>query len=151
LSAPNPQRQSWGRYPRPQRPTTRAAATRSSATWSSAASASPLWLLGPPFNIEGRFHFSVVEWFAHWHDDEFGISYDWALDRHGGGIGPLFRPHEMTSRFYDDIVRPVGRIWFASDACSRLARRWIEGVIESAVTNAYAIHTGMRDALLAAT
>ncbi len=48
---------------------------------------------------------------------EFGVSHDWALDRHGGGIGPLFRPYEMTSRFYDDIVRPVGRIWFASDAC----------------------------------
>lgn len=82
---------------------------------------------------------------------EFGISYDWALDRHGGGIGPLFRPLEMTSRFYDDIVRPVGRIWFASDACSRLARRWIEGAIASAVTNAYAIQTGMRDALPAVT
>ena len=27
---------------------------------------------------------------------EFGISHDWALDRHGGGIGPLFRPYEMT-------------------------------------------------------
>jgi monoamine oxidase len=78
---------------------------------------------------------------------EFGISYDWALDRHGGGIGPLFRPLEMTSRFYDDITRPVGRIWFANDACDRLARRWIEGAIAAAVTNAYAIHTGMRNAL----
>ena len=50
---------------------------------------------------------------------EFGVSHDWALDRHGGGIGPLFRPYEMTSRFYDDIMRPVGRIWFASDACDQ--------------------------------
>ena len=50
---------------------------------------------------------------------EFGISHDWALDRHGGGIGPLFRPLEMTSRFYDDVVRPVGRLWFANDACDR--------------------------------
>ena len=31
-----------------------------------------LWLLGPLFNIEGRFHFSLVEWFAHWYDDVFG-------------------------------------------------------------------------------
>lgn len=76
---------------------------------------------------------------------EFGISHDWALDRHGGGIGPLFRPFEMTSRFYDDIVRPVGRVWFANDACDRRSRRWIEGAIEAAVKNAFAIHTGMRD------
>jgi monoamine oxidase len=76
---------------------------------------------------------------------EFGISYDWALDRHGGGIGPLFRPFEMTGRFYDDIIRPVGRVWFANDACDRRARRWVEGAIESAIKNAYAIHTGMRN------
>ncbi len=50
---------------------------------------------------------------------EFGISHDWALDRHGGGIGPLFRPFEMSGRFFDDIARPVGRVWFADDACSR--------------------------------
>ena len=31
-----------------------------------------LWLLGPLFNLEGRFHFSLVEWFTHWHDDVFG-------------------------------------------------------------------------------
>jgi monoamine oxidase len=78
---------------------------------------------------------------------EFGISHDWALDRHGGGIGPLFRPFEMTSRFFDDIIRPVDRIWFAGDACSRLARRWIEGAIESAVQNAFAINAGMRNEL----
>ena len=78
---------------------------------------------------------------------EFGVSHDWALDRHGGGIGPLFRPFEMTSRFFDDIVRPVGRVWFAGDACSRLARRWIEGAIESAVQNAWAINAGMRNEL----
>jgi monoamine oxidase len=76
---------------------------------------------------------------------EFGISHDWALDRHAGGIGPLFRPFEMSGRFYDDIVRPVGRVWFANDACDRRARRWIEGAIEAAVKNAFAIHTGMRD------
>ncbi len=78
---------------------------------------------------------------------EFGISHDWALDRHGGGIGPLFRPFEMTGRFFDDIARPVGRVWFAGDACSRLARRWIEGAIESAVRNAVAINAGMRNEL----
>ena len=27
---------------------------------------------------------------------EFGVSHDWALDPYAGGIGPLFRPHEMT-------------------------------------------------------
>jgi monoamine oxidase len=78
---------------------------------------------------------------------EFGVSHDWALDRHGGGIGPLFRPFEMTSRFYDDVVRPAGRIWFANDACDRRARRWIEGAIAAATRNAWAIHAGMRDAL----
>jgi monoamine oxidase len=78
---------------------------------------------------------------------EFGVSHDWALDRHGGGIGPLFRPFEMSGRFFDDIARPVNRVWFAGDACSRLARRWIEGAIESAVRNAVAINAGMRDEL----
>ena len=78
---------------------------------------------------------------------EFGISYDWALDRYAGGIGPLFRPHEMTGRFFDDVVRPVGRVWFANDACDRRGRRWIEGALVAAVRNAYAIDTGMRNAL----
>ena len=81
---------------------------------------------------------------------EFGISHDWALDRHGGGIGPLFRPLEMTSRFYEDVIRPVGRVWFANDACDRLNRRWIEGAIASAVTTSSAINAGMRNALPAA-
>ena len=53
----------------------------------------------------------------------------------------------MTSRFYDDIIRPVDRLWFANDACDRLNRRWIEGAIASAVTTAYAINSGMRNAL----
>ena len=29
-------------------------------------------LLGPLFNLEGRFHFSLVEWFSHCHEDVFG-------------------------------------------------------------------------------
>lgn len=78
---------------------------------------------------------------------EFGISHDWALDRHGGGIGPLFRPSEMSGRFFDDIARPVERLWFAGDACSRLERRWIEGAIGSAVITASAINAGMRNEL----
>jgi len=78
---------------------------------------------------------------------EFGISHDWALDRHGGGIGPLFRPYEMSGRFFDDIRRPVNRVWFAGDACSRLERRWIEGAIGSAIETAYAIDAGMRNEL----
>ena len=78
---------------------------------------------------------------------EFGVSHDWALDRYAGGIGPLFRPLEMTSRFYDDVVRPVGRVWFANDACDRRGRRWIEGALAAAVRNAFAIHDGMRNGL----
>jgi monoamine oxidase len=31
-----------------------------------------LALMGPLLNLEGRFHFSLVEWFAHWHEDVFG-------------------------------------------------------------------------------
>ena len=76
---------------------------------------------------------------------EFGVSYDWALDPYAGGIGPLFRPMELTSQFYDDIVRPVGRVWFANDACDQRGRRWIEGAIAAATKNAYAINAGMRD------
>ena len=28
--------------------------------------------MGPLLNLEGRFHFSLVEWFSHWHEDVFG-------------------------------------------------------------------------------
>ncbi len=28
--------------------------------------------MGPLFNLEGRYHFSLVEWFSHWHEDVFG-------------------------------------------------------------------------------
>lgn len=76
---------------------------------------------------------------------EFGVSHDWALDPYAGGIGPLFRPHEMSGQFYDNIVRPVNRIWFSNDACDRRHRRWIEAALASAVKNAYALHTGMRN------
>ena len=31
-----------------------------------------LSLMGPLFNLEGRYHFSLVEWFSHWHEDVFG-------------------------------------------------------------------------------
>lgn len=78
---------------------------------------------------------------------EFGVSHDWALDQYAGGIGPLFRPHEMTSRFYDDIIRPVDRLWFANDACDQRGRRWIEGAVAAAIKNAYAIHMSMRNEL----
>jgi monoamine oxidase len=78
---------------------------------------------------------------------EFGVSYDWALDPFAGGIGPLFRPMELTSQFYDDIVRPVGRVWFANDACDQRGRRWIEGAIAAAIKNAWAINAGMRNEL----
>lgn len=78
---------------------------------------------------------------------EFGVSCDWALDPYAGGIGPLFRPHEMSGHVYDDVVRPVGRIWFANDACDQRARRWIEGALAAAIKNAWAIHAGMRDEL----
>jgi monoamine oxidase len=78
---------------------------------------------------------------------EYGVSYDWALDPYAGGIGPLFRPFEMRGQFYDDIVRPVGRLWFANDACDQRARRWIEGAIRAGVRNAHAINAGMRNEL----
>lgn len=78
---------------------------------------------------------------------EFGISHDWSLDQYAGGIGPLFRPHEMSGHFYDNIIRPVNRIWFANDACDRRHRRWIEAAIMAAIKNAHAIHMGMRNEL----
>ncbi|MBX3029797.1 MAG: FAD-dependent oxidoreductase [Chloroflexi bacterium] len=78
---------------------------------------------------------------------EMGISHDWALDPYAGGIGPLFRPHEMCSEAYDDVIRPAGRVWFANDACDLKGRRWIEGAIAAAIKNAFAIHAGMRDEL----
>ena len=53
----------------------------------------------------------------------------------------------MTSRFFDDVVRPVGRVWFANDACDRRGRRWIEGALVAAARNAWAIQAGMRNAL----
>jgi monoamine oxidase len=79
---------------------------------------------------------------------EFGISHDWSLDQYAGGIGPLFRPHEMSGRFYDNIVRPVNRIWFANDACDRRHRRWIEAALIAGVKNAYSLHTGMRNEIV---
>jgi len=78
---------------------------------------------------------------------EFGVSHDWAFDPYAGGIGPLFRPHEVSSESYDDVIRPCGRVWFANDACDQRGRRWIEGAIAAAIKNAFAIHTGMRDEL----
>ncbi|MFN8520973.1 MAG: FAD-dependent oxidoreductase [Chloroflexota bacterium] len=78
---------------------------------------------------------------------ETGYAYDWALDPWAGGIGPLFRPFEMCGEAYDDVIRPVGRLWFANDACDRVGRRWIEGSLAAAIKNAFAIHTGMRDEL----
>ncbi len=76
---------------------------------------------------------------------EFGLSKDWALDPYAGGIGPLFRPFEMSGKFYRDLIRPVNRLWFANDACDQRHRRWIEGSITSATKNAYALHTGVRE------
>ncbi|MGI9557961.1 MAG: flavin monoamine oxidase family protein [Solirubrobacterales bacterium] len=76
---------------------------------------------------------------------EFGVSYDWALDRWAGGIGPLFRPLDLSGDFLKHIVRPVNRVWFANDACDARHRRWIEGSLASAVRNAFAIHAGMRN------
>jgi monoamine oxidase len=76
---------------------------------------------------------------------EHGISKDWAADRYAGGIGPLFRPFEMLGDAFLDVIRPVHRVWFASDACDRRHRRWVEGSLHAAIRNAYAIHTGMRN------
>ena len=76
---------------------------------------------------------------------EHGISKDWAADRYAGGIGPLFRPFEMLGDAFLDVIRPVQRVWFASDACDRRHRRWAEGSLRAAIRNVYAIHTGMRN------
>jgi monoamine oxidase len=76
---------------------------------------------------------------------EFGVSHDWALDPYAGGIGPLFRPHELSGPFYDNILRPVHRLWFANDACDRRHRRWIEAALVAAVKNAFALHVGLRN------
>ena len=78
---------------------------------------------------------------------EFGITHDWGLDSYAGGIGPLFRPHEMSSAFFQDVVRPVDRIWFANDACDRRHRRWIEASLTAAIRNAWSIHSGLRNEL----
>jgi monoamine oxidase len=78
---------------------------------------------------------------------EFGVYKDWALDWFACGIGPLFRPFEMSGSFYEDVIRPSGRVWFANDACDRRHRRWVEGSLRSAIKNAYAIHTGLRNEL----
>lgn len=53
----------------------------------------------------------------------------------------------MGSEAYDDVIRPVDRVWFANDACDQRGRRWIEGAIAAAIKNAFAIHTGMRNEL----
>jgi monoamine oxidase len=76
---------------------------------------------------------------------EHGISKNWSADRYAGGIGPLFRPFEMLGPAFLDVIRPVHRVWFASDACDRRHRRWVEGSIRAAIRNVYAINTGMRN------
>ena len=78
---------------------------------------------------------------------EFGITHDWSLDSYAGGIGPLFRPHEMSGEFFKDVIRPVNRIWFANDACDRRHRRWIEGSLTAATRNVWALHSGLRNEL----
>lgn len=76
---------------------------------------------------------------------EFGVTHDWAQDEYAGGIGPLFRPYEMGGRIYEDLIRPVHRVWFANDACDRKHRRWIEGSLKAAIKNAHSIHCGLRN------
>lgn len=76
---------------------------------------------------------------------EYGVSYDWGLDPYAGGIGPLFRPFEMSGNFYENLIRPVNRVWFVNDACDRRHRRWIEASLTAAVKNAYVMHIGMRN------
>lgn len=76
---------------------------------------------------------------------EYGIAYDWGTDRWAGGVGGLFRPHEMTSDHYRNLLRPVGRVWNCGDTYDRRHRRWIEGAIRSAIKNAYAVHMKMEE------
>jgi monoamine oxidase len=51
----------------------------------------------------------------------------------------------MSGELHENVILPVNRVWFANDACDRRHRRWIEGALEAAVKNAYALHTGMRN------
>ncbi|MDX6720676.1 MAG: monoamine oxidase [Solirubrobacteraceae bacterium] len=51
----------------------------------------------------------------------------------------------MLGDAFLDVIRPVHRVWFASDACDRRHRRWVEGSPRAAIRNVYAIHTGMRN------
>ena len=71
---------------------------------------------------------------------EWVMSHDWSEDPWSGGIGPLFRPLEMGGPMFNDLIRPVGRIHFANDACDLYLRRWIEGAIASAIRTALAVH-----------
>jgi monoamine oxidase len=71
---------------------------------------------------------------------EWGMSHDWSQDPWSGGIGPLFRPLEMTGPMFEDLIRPLGRIHFANDACDLYHRRWIEGSIAAAIRTALALH-----------
>ena len=71
---------------------------------------------------------------------EWGMSHDWSQDPWSGGIGPLFRPLEMSGPMFNDLIRPLGRIYFANDACDLYLRRWIEGAIAAAIRTALALH-----------
>lgn len=86
-----------------------------------------------------KIHPEAAETFEH------GAVYDWSQDAHAGGIGPLFRPHEMSGKTYYDLIRPINRVWFANDACDRQYRRWVEGSLKAAVKNAHAINSGIRN------
>ena len=48
-------------------------------------------LMGPVLNLEGRFHFSLVEWFCHYHEDVFGdLEYiDAGADTLPGAFAPM--------------------------------------------------------------
>ena len=76
---------------------------------------------------------------------EGGIAHDWGSDPFAGGVGGLFQPHEMTSRHYQELLQPIGKIWFAGETYDRKHRRWIEAAVKSAVKNVYAITQGMDD------
>ncbi|MDF2156056.1 FAD-dependent oxidoreductase [Vibrio sp. CAU 1672] len=70
---------------------------------------------------------------------EGGVAHDWGNDQHAGGVGGLFQPHQMTSKHYQRLLQPVGRVWFAGETYDRKHRRWIESAIRSAVKNVYAL------------
>ena len=87
-----------------------------------------LWLLGPLFNLEGRFHFSLVEWFTHWHEDVFGdLEFiDAGADTLPAAFAPaLLERHAASVRRSTRSTRAP-----RASSCATATRVGNEGVVE---------------------